>query len=171
MSALLDAGVAEAATKRDISILNYALTLEYLEAAFYTRAEEGGRLQGQLAQFAQVVGAHERAHVKALKAALGKKAVKRPKFDFKGVTKDPEKFLATAVILEATGVAAYAGQAPRVRSNKVLRSALAIHAVEARHASWALQLAGAEGAPKAFDAPLSKKQILKAVGKTGFIKA
>jgi Ferritin-like domain len=171
LSAILGTGVAEAATKRDVSILNYALTLEYLEAAFYTRAEKGGRLSGQAAQFAHVVGAHERAHVKALKAALGSKAVKRPKFDFGDTTKTQKAFLATAVVLEATGVAAYAGQAPRVQSDKVLAAALGIHAVEARHASWALQLTGHRGAPAAFDAPLTMKQVLKAVGKTGFIKA
>ena len=121
--------------------------------------------------FAKVVGAHERAHVGALKKALGSKAVKKPKFDFKGTTKDAEKFLATALVLEATGVSAYAGQAPRVKSDKVLASALAIHTVEARHASWARQMAGAKGAPAAFDKPLTMKQVLKAVGKTGFIKA
>jgi hypothetical protein len=171
-ASMLSPGFADAASlkKRDLAILNYALTLEYLEAAFYTRAEEAGKLTGPLAQFAHIVGAHERAHVKALKGVLGKKAVKRPKFDFQGVTKSPTKFLATAVVLEATGVSAYAGQAPRVKSNAVLKSALAIHAVEARHASWALQLAGKKGAPAAFDAPLSMKQVLKAVGKTGFIK-
>jgi hypothetical protein len=171
-AALLSPGLASAAglKPRDVAILNYALTLEYLEATFYTRAEKSGKLSGPLAQFAHVVGAHERAHVKAIKAVLGHKAVKRPKFDFKGVTKHPKEFLATAVVLESTGVSAYAGQAPRVRSNAVLKSALGIHAVEARHASWALQLAGKKGAPAAFDAPLTMKQVLKAVGKTGFIK-
>ncbi len=171
VSALLGTGEALAAGKRDVSILNYALTLEYLEAEFYTRAENSGKLKGQLAQFAKVVGAHERAHVKALKAALGRKAVKKPRFDFKGVTKQQKAFLETAVVLEATGVSAYAGQAPRIKSDAVLKSALAIHAVEARHASWALQLSGKRGAPTAFDAPLTMKQVLKAVGKTGFIKA
>jgi hypothetical protein len=168
--ALLGTGTAEAASKRDVAILNYALTLEYLEATFYTKAEEAGKLSGEVARFAQVVGAHERAHVKGLKAALGKKAIKKPKFDFQGIPRHPQKFLDTAVVLEATGVSAYAGQAPRVKSDKVLEAALAIHAVEARHASWARLLAGAKGAPKAFDAPLSMKQVLKAVGKTGFIK-
>ena len=170
MSALIGADTALGATKRDVAILNYALTLEYLEAAFYTKAEKAGALSGELALFAKTVGAHERAHVAGLKKALGRKAVKRPKFDFKGTTKDADKFLATAVLLEATGVAAYAGQAPRVKSDKVLASALAIHTVEARHAAWARQMAGAKGAPVAFDKPLTMKQVLKAVGKTGFIK-
>ncbi len=170
-SALIGADAAFGATKRDVAILNYALTLEYLEAAFYTKAFKSGVLTGELALFAKVVGEHERAHVAALKKALGSKAVKKPKFDFKGTTQNEKKFLATALVLETTGVSAYAGQAPRVKSDKVLASALAIHTVEARHASWARQMSGAKGAPDAFDKPLSMKQVLKAVGKTGFIKA
>jgi rubrerythrin len=168
-SALIGADTAFGATKGDVAILNYALTLEYLEAAFYTKAEQTD-FGGELGLFAKVVGAHERAHVAALKKALGSAAVKKPKFDFKGTTKNAEKFLATALVLETTGVSAYAGQAPRVKSDKVLSAALAIHAVEARHSAWARQMAGAKGAPLAFDKPLTMKQVLKAVGKTGFIK-
>ena len=97
-----------ASRKGDIAILNYALTLEYLEAAFYTEAERKGALRGELASFAIVVGGHERAHVKGLKAALGHKAVKKPMFDFQGTTEDAAKFAATAQALEDTGVSAYA---------------------------------------------------------------
>src|SRR3954452_7997229 len=95
---------AGAASTGDVAILNYALTLEYLEAAFYTEAEAMGALSGELALFAQVVGAHERAHVAALKAALGRKAAKKPKFDFHGTTESRSKFAATAQKLEDTGV-------------------------------------------------------------------
>ena len=77
-----------------------------------------GALTGELALFAEVVGGHERAHVKALKAALGRKAVKKPRFDFQGTTEDAAKFAATAQVLEDTGVAAYAGQAPNVKSTR-----------------------------------------------------
>src|SRR4051794_11301973 len=122
---------ASAATlaKGDVAILNYALTLEYLEASFYTEAEQMGALSGELALFAQVVGAHERGHVAALKAVLGRKAVKKPKFDFHGTTESRSKFAATAQKLEDTGVAAYKGQAARIASNAILEAALAIHAV------------------------------------------
>ncbi|MET0818077.1 MAG: ferritin-like domain-containing protein, partial [Solirubrobacteraceae bacterium] len=105
-AALIDPSIAGAATKKsDVAILNYALTLEYLEAAFYTRAERKGALTGELARFAKVVGAHERAHVMALKQVLGRKAVARPRFDFQGTTEDAGRFAATAQVLEDTGVA------------------------------------------------------------------
>jgi hypothetical protein len=166
----LDPALAAAATsKGDIAILNYALTLEYLEAAFYTEAEEMGALSGELALFAQVVGEHERAHVKALKAALGRKAVKKPKFNFRGTTEDAAKFAATAQVLEDTGVAAYKGQAPKLKSDALLEAALAIHAVEARHAGWIRDINGAPPAPAAFDEPKTKGQVLAAVAQTKFI--
>ena len=71
-------------TSNDVDILNYALTLEYLQAAFYTEAERLGALRGKARQAAEVVGAVERAHVTALRAALGSAAVARPTFNFKG---------------------------------------------------------------------------------------
>ena len=169
LAALGTPAIAAASHKSDVAILNYALTLEYLEAAFYTQAERKGALRGELRSFAIVVGGHERAHVKALKAALGRKAVAKPKFDFQGTTEDPRKFAATAQALEDTGVSAYAGQAPNVHDDEVLRAALAIHTVEARHASWIRDYLGAPPAPDAFDKPRTMKQVLKIVGSTGFI--
>src|SRR5215471_12944814 len=70
----------------DVKILNYALTLEYLESAFYAEAVSKGALKGEIASFAQTVAQHEAAHVAALEKALGSKATKKPKFDFKGTT-------------------------------------------------------------------------------------
>ena len=160
---------AQSLSGRDISILNYALTLEYLEAAFYTEAEEMGALDGELALFAQVVGAHERAHVRALKQVLGRRAVKKPRFNFRGTTESARQFAATAQVLEDTGVAAYKGQAARIRSNAILEAALAIHAVEARHAAWIRDINGASPAPAAFDAPATMSQVLRAVAATRFI--
>ena len=83
----------------------------------------------------RVVGAHERAHVKGLKAVLGSKAVRSPRFNFRGTTEAAGDFAATAQVLEDTGVAAYKGQAPRIQANAILEAALAIHTVEARHAA------------------------------------
>jgi Ferritin-like domain len=162
-------GEAKAQSRRDVAILNFALTLEYLEAAFYTEAVAMRVLDGELRLFARVVAGHERAHVRALKGALGRAAVAKPRFNFRGTTEDPAAFAATAQVLEDTGVQAYAGQAPRVRSDAVLDAALAIHTVEARHASWIRGINGDPEAPRAFDRPLTQRQVLARVADTRFI--
>jgi hypothetical protein len=159
----------------DIKILNYALTLEYLEAAFYAEAVRVGGYSGAVGTFASTVAAHEAAHVAALKGVLGAKAVKSPTFDFKGTTRKWKTFLRTSKVLEDTGVAAYQGQAPLIHQNAVLGPAGAILAVEARHAAWVRDLLYAgksvKPAPEAFSTPMSMSQVLSAVKKTGFIKA
>jgi rubrerythrin len=161
---------ARPSKRQDVKILNYALTLEYLEAAFYSEAVSKGAISGDAMEAAKIVRDHELAHVKALKSVLGKAAVKKPKFDFMNTTGDQKTFLATAVALEDTGVAAYAGQGPRVSQKAVVQAALSIHSVEARHAAHFRSLAGMTFAPKAFDAPKNMKQVLKIVTKTGFIQ-
>jgi hypothetical protein len=166
------AGVARAATTEDLTteILNYALTLEYLEAEFYTRAAASGALRGEARSFARVVGGHERAHVAYLQKALGSAAVAKPTFDFKGTTDDQDLFLATAVVLEDTGVAAYNGRAADLIVNKkVLAAAASVVSVEARHAAWVRDIVGKTPAPIWLDTPRSKEQVLAAVGRTGFI--
>jgi len=169
-SALLNPELAGAASKKgDVAILNFALTLEHLEAAFYAQAKRSGALSGELLLFARVVAGHERQHVLALKAALGRKAVKQPTFDFQGTTEDAARFAATAQVLEDTGVMAYAGQAGRIKQDAVLEAALSIHTIEARHAGWIRDINGAPPAPAAFDKALTMKQVLAAVGRTGFI--
>ena len=163
----LSVGAPSAA--QDAKILNFALTLEFLEAEFYTRAERGGALSGRTREFARIVGAHERAHVAFLKNALGGRAVKKPRFNFHGTTHNQAAFQRTAQLLEDTGVKAYKGQAPRIDSDAILIAAAKIHSVEARHASWIRHIRGAAPAPNAFDPPASKSQILRAVAATGFI--
>jgi hypothetical protein len=159
----------------DIKILNYALTLEYLEAAFYAEAVRVGGYSGAVGTFAQTVASHEATHVAALKGVLGSKAVKSPNFDFKGTTRKWKTFLRTSKVLEDTGVAAYQGQAPLIHQNAVLGPAGAILAVEARHAAWVRDLLYAgksvKPAPEAFSTPMSMSQVLAAVKKTGFIKS
>jgi len=166
--------VAQGASKGDIDILNYALTLEYLEAAFYKEANEKGALRGQLARFAEIVGEHEQAHVDALKETLGGKAVKTPRFDFKGTTESEDTFAQTAKVLEDTGVEAYQGAAGDIKSEAVLKAALSIHPVEARHAAWIASImskgsASPNPAPDAFNPAKDMAAILAAVSGTGFI--
>ena len=172
--ALLAAGTgpawAQAApTKRDVSILNYALILEYLQAAFYTEAQRMRALRGRAADAARVVGAVERAHVEAFKDVLGTQAAKSPSFDFQGTTEDQNAFLKTAVAFEDLAVEAYKGQAPRIQGNSALAAALAIHSVEARHAAWMRYLFGVQPASRAFDEPRSKPLTLRVVDSTNFI--
>jgi hypothetical protein len=166
--------LAQGASKSDVDILNYALTLEYLEAAFYAEANKGGALSGQYARFSKVAGAHEQAHVDALKKALGGKAVKKPSFDFKGTTDDQTTFAQTAMLLEDTGVKAYQGAAPDIKSRDVFAAAISIHPVEARHAAWIASIIGKGSsnpspAPEAFNPAADMATILAAVQSTGFI--
>ena len=169
------AGAAESRlSKGDVKILNYALTLEYLEAAFYAKALEQNRLTGNAKTLANVVGAHEAAHVRALQSTLGSAAVKSPRFDFMDTTAKNATFLRTAMVLEDTGVSAYQGQGPKIQSPDVLAAAGAILAVEARHAAWVRDLLGRGGdpspAPDAFSKPMSMSAVLSAVRGTGFIQ-
>jgi len=163
--------------KGDVGILNYALTLEYLEAAFYTEAKmndtDKSFLRGQEQIFLDVTFRDERVHVKFLKGVLGKKAVKKPKFDFGKTTSDRKKFLKTSFALENTGVHAYLGQVANVRDPDTLTAAATIALVEGRHAGVVGLLLKNDKkgiAPDGpFDTPLRAKEILKRVKQTGFI--
>jgi rubrerythrin len=169
-----------ASASEDERILNFALFLEYLEAAFYTEAEDKGLLVGEARNFAKVVGAHERAHRDFIKKALGSKAQKSPTFDFKDTTSRTDKFIATAIALEDTGVGAYNGQGANL-TKATLAVAAEIVSVEARHASWIRDIADnsplattkpAGGpAPSAFDPLLTKSQVQQRVKSTGFVKS
>jgi hypothetical protein len=113
----------------------------------------------------------ERAHVSAFRGLLGRKAMKKPRYDFQGVTEENGAFLKTAVAFEDLAVAAYKGEAGKLRSDDVLASALGIHTVEARHAAWMRYLNGAQPAVNAFDEPKTRKQVNRVVVATGFIAA
>jgi hypothetical protein len=162
----------------DIDILNFALTLEYLEAEFYAQANANKIFGGkkELFRFSQVVAQHEATHVAFLKQVLGSKAVAKPKFDFKDTVTNASKFAATAQVLEDTGVHAYLGQVPNIKAKAVLLGAGRILPVEARHAAWIRDIRFAGGttspttpAPAAFEDGFSKAKILAAVKATGFI--
>jgi ferritin-like protein len=162
--------MAAGVPKGDIAILKYALTLEYLEAAFYKEAVDSGKLTGAALEFAKVVARDEAAHVTGLKKALGKNAQASPKFDFKGTTQADDVFLETAYVLENTGVKAYLGQAGKIKTPAILLTAASIVTIEARHSGAVGQLIGKSISPSgAYDVGASMKAILKAVAGTGFI--
>jgi len=166
----------QAIPQSDIAILNFALTLEYLESAFYATANQNKVLKGELNRFSTVVAQHENTHVQFLRKVLGAKAVAKPKFDFKDTVTNPAKFAATAQVLEDTGVHAYLGQVPNIKTKAVLIGAGRILPVEARHAAWIRDIRFSGGttspttpAPAAFEDGFSKAKILAAVKATGFI--
>ena len=166
----------QAIPQSDIAILNFALTLEYLEAAFYAQANQNKVLKGELNRFSTVVAQHENTHVQFLRKVLGAKAVAKPKFDFKDTVTNPAKFAATAQVLEDTGVHAYLGQVANIKTKAVLIGAGRILPVEARHAAWIRDIRFSGGtnpdttpAPGAFEDGFSKARILAAVNATGFI--
>jgi rubrerythrin len=156
----------------DVGILNYALTLEYLESNFYNQAYANlySSASAPVKAFLKTTKADEADHVAALKGSLGSKAVKEPKFDFGKAVTDLSTFEATAYVLENTGVAAYSGQAFNIASPKVLAVALSIVTVEARHAGAIGSITGtaiAKNGP--FDVGETASQILAAVTATKFI--
>jgi rubrerythrin len=171
LGALAVPAAGEAAAASDVAILNYALTLEYLQSSFYTEAEQLGAIRGELKRVPRQLGAVERAHVTALKQALGRAAVKRPTFDFRGVTEDNTKFLKTAVAFEDLGTAAYKAQAARIKSPALLAAAISIHSVEARHAAWMRFLAGVPPAAAAFDQGKPIPEVREIVASTHFVVA
>jgi hypothetical protein len=160
--------------KGDIGILNYALTLEYLESSFYNAAAKNNVAKGdkQLTAFLKTAQSDENAHVKALKKALGSKAVKEPKFAFGKAVTDKATFAATAFVLENTGVHAYIGQAKNISNSAYLLVALSIVTIEARHSGAIGIYLGKPIAPSGpFDTGLPASTVLSAVKSTGFIQS
>jgi len=148
----------------DVGILNFALTLEYLESSFYEEAKTRAGASGELKSLIALLAKDEREHVEALTATikkLGGKPVAEPKFDFS--YGDTAGFLKLAQTFEDTGVSAYNGAGPSIKSKEVLAAAGSIVQVEARHAA-AIRLQNMEEpSPEAFDPPLGEAQVLKAV--------
>ena len=155
---------------QDIRVLNLVLLLEYVEAAFYAEARAKGALGRKLRDFVTVVGAHEQQHLALLKDALGSKARKAPRLVFGNATTDPDAFVAAAVTLEDTSVAAYNGQATNL-TRATLATAAKIVSVEARHAAWIRAIAGKPPAADATDPSLTQAQVLAALRKTGFLRS
>ena len=153
----------------DVDILNYALTLEHLEAAFYELASQyelGEDPYGNsINEYVAVIGEHEAAHVATLTQVitdLGGEPVARAEYDF-GVT-DAQSFLATAATLENVGVAAYDGAGAAIQNPDLLTAAGSIVAVEARHAAYLNVVTGVSAFPAAVESPLTPTEVLDAAG-------
>jgi hypothetical protein len=151
----------KAKTAGDLAIVNYALTLEYIEADFYAKVAKSGLFKGAQLDLIKRFGANEAAHVQTLKAAaqqLGTAATK-PKTEFP--LKDAKSVLKLAAQVENLGAAAYLGQAGRIKDEGILAVALSIHSVEARHAAALNTLLGKSPTPNgAFAKPASMEEVL-----------
>ena len=157
--------------KDDVEVLNYALTLEFLESEFYRQGNGAGLLSGEEAGFVEQIGADEDAHVAAISDTIkkiGGKPVAAPKVDFGKAFASRESFLETAHVFENLGVGAYLGAAGFIKEPAILQAAAGIFGVEARHAAVIGDLLGldAEGGVYmgATETPKAKDEVLKAAG-------
>lgn len=165
-----DPAVSEPAPSaaQDRRIFQFALLLEQVQAAFYAEALKRGALHGDLLEFAQVVGAHERAHVQFLRKVLGPAAGPAPSFHFGEATGDAQRFGAAAHQLENLGVGAYNGQGAKLTAPAMERAA-EIVSVEGRHAGWIGAILGEPPAPRAADPGLDASAVTAQLKATGFI--
>ncbi|MGS0688578.1 ferritin-like domain-containing protein [Nakamurella sp. GG22] len=154
----------------DVDVLNYALTLEYLEAAFYQQGNAAGLLDGVEKEYLASIQSDEEYHVKALSdtiTKLGGTPVAAPGVDFAGAFADRNSYLTTSVTFENVGVGAYLGAAGYIKDKAILQAAAGIFGVEARHAAVVASLLNlpAEGGvyKGAFEKPISKADVLTAV--------
>jgi rubrerythrin len=156
----------ESASQGDLDILNFALTLEYLEAAFYEQALTELKPKGDVGSLVEIISSDENEHVDALESTisdLGGEPVKAPEVDFGDAFASEDSFLELAQTFEDTGVSAYNGAAPSIESKELLATAGGIVQVEARHAAAIRLLRGELPADAAFDKPLTEDEVLKAV--------
>jgi rubrerythrin len=148
-----------------VGIVNYALTLEYLETAFYGDVAKSGLFKGADLATIKMLGAQEQQHVDALVATakqLGAKPAPAPKAKFP--LDNAQSVLKLAATVENLGAAAYLGQAANIENPDILAAALSIHSVEGRHAAALNLMTGAKPTPDgAFAKPASADEVLKQV--------
>jgi rubrerythrin len=149
----------------DVGILNFALTIEYLELDFYHQAIRAGKLKGRAHTLLSHFGEQEREHVDLLRSTVeqvGGSPAKRPKGRFP--LGSAQAILSTATAIESVGAAAYLGQVGNFGDPQLLQAALTIHTVEARHAATLASLMGQPVSPEgAFAKPQSVNQVVAAL--------
>jgi hypothetical protein len=167
--AVADAHAATRHTRNDLAILRFDLVMEYLQAGLYTEAERLGALSPKTLEWARVVGAHERAHVQAIKNLLGRKTVPSPGFNYGDVTSNEQAFVKTTVAFEDLTAALLKWQAPRLDSRSTLAAVVTLHSVETRHAAWIRHIVGLSPVTTAFDQPASQQKMARLIASTHFV--
>lgn len=148
----------------DLAIVNYALTLEYLESQFYDKVIKSGLFHGKDLSVLKMFGAEEADHVEALKTVAGQLGTAAAEPTGKFPIHSAAQVTALAATVENVGASAYLGQAPNIKSKEILAAALSIHSIEARHAATLNLLLKKSPTPDgAFAKPMSMAQVLAAV--------
>jgi hypothetical protein len=157
-----------ASAEQDVGILNFLLSLEDAQAAFYEAAIGAGALRGDLLDFARIVVPQERAHADLLRRRLGSRAAAAKRMRFGDLVIDPGRFPAAAIELEEQVAAAYIGQGASLTA-RPMQDAARIVAVEARHAAWLLAHAGKDPAPRPADPAQTPRAVLTGLRSKGLI--
>jgi hypothetical protein len=155
---------SSSASSGDLSIVNYALTLEYLETQFYAKVIKSGLFHGKNLSVIKTFGAEEAQHVAALKKVAGSLGTPAAEPTGKFPIKTAAQVTSLAATVENLGAAAYLGQAGNIQSKEILAAALAIHSIEARHAATLNLVLGKTPTPDgAFAKPMSMSAVLAVV--------
>ena len=162
-------GVARSApsAQQDVRVLTFVLGLERIEAAFYAEAQRAGALRGELLEFVEVVGDHERQHVAFLEQALSAQAAPVT-LEAAEKVKDERRFAATASVLEDAIVSAYIGQATNLTPERLAQAAT-IASVEARHAAWIRDIVGEPPADDPTDVSRTADQVRSILRREGLL--
>jgi Ferritin-like domain len=164
--ALRDGFGSARASNPDVDILNYILTLEYLEADFYRRGLDANVLSGRDLELVEPIEAHERQHVALISSTiqdLGADPVEKPQLRYpSGTFSGRDKFLRTGHRLETLQVKAYYGQVTYVRNSKLLGAAASIAGTESRHVAILADLTGINPFPAPLEEAGSKRKVLRA---------
>ena len=163
------ASLGKPSRAQDVRILSFLLVLEQAQSAFYDAALRSRALSGELLRFAQVVAPQEHDHVALLGRRLGGSARSAPRFEFRDATSSPARFRRAAIDLEEATAAAYIGQGASLTRDLVAEAA-GIVAVEARHAAWIRDLAGALPAPRPADPARSPGDVLTDLRTKGYLR-
>jgi Ferritin-like domain len=155
---------SDASMNSDLAIVNYALTLEYLESQFYAKVAKSGLFKGATLSTLKTFGEEEAEHVKALHKVAMSMGKPAPMPTGKFPVHSASQVATLAATVENLGAAAYLGQAGAIKSKEVLAAALSIHSIEARHAATLNLLTKQSPTPDgAFGKPMTMAQVLKVV--------